>query len=220
MRRKSREEMRKQRYIEIVHALWLVVECVMRWHDEPSRLVCKVLSYPLSCQGVITPFSLTYRFPVFVWHTKGGCLALDQERELLEMIAGDEQNRKQELQVFSSELESVGKKVNSYLKLLPPVSLFGGKGQCICRRKLWKPQWYWFKMRTHGGKDIAGNISLLASFFMLLLLPPQLPYQIARGLEKTLASLFFLRLMSVYQSAGVKPSQSASYIRMLWVSFL
>ncbi|KZS19487.1 Uncharacterized protein APZ42_014072 [Daphnia magna] len=46
------------------------------------------------------------------------------------MIAGDQQNRKQELQVFSSELESVGK-VNSYPKLLPPVSLLMAKGNAF-----------------------------------------------------------------------------------------
>jgi hypothetical protein len=46
------------------------------------------------------------------------------------MIASDQQNRKQELQVFSSELESVGK-VNNYSKLLPPNSLLMAKGNAF-----------------------------------------------------------------------------------------
>lgn len=59
------------------------------------------------------------------------------------MIASDQQNRKQELQVFSSELEIRWK--DEQLVKTPPTQLsFDGKGQRIGWRKLFKPQWYIF----------------------------------------------------------------------------
>jgi hypothetical protein len=66
---------------------------------------------------------------------------------------------------------------NDSRKTTPPTGLsFDGKGQCIGWRKLFfcflfffwflKPQWYWLKMRTEGGKEIAGMLFLSSGFLL------------------------------------------------------
>ena len=131
-------------------------------------------------------------FP-FSFGTQKG-LALDQERVARNDCQCDEQqNRKQELQFFSSELESVGK-VNNYSKLLPLNSLLMAKGNAIAGENFsnLNGYYYWFKMRTEGGKEIAGMF-LSSGFLLYASVAADATIPIASGLEKT-ASFFFLSI--------------------------